>query len=327
MSPADVALLFLQVAGAPLGVRNGHALFYDSVRGEVILFGGADQVQVRGDTWSWQGSSWHLLTEAGPSPRTFPASASDPVGGQGFLFGGNRVLFGTEARGATFLADLWTWQDGRWTLESTSGPAARAEAAMAYDTKRRRIVLFGGYSRSNGVTKRLGDTWEWDGRRWTRAGDSGPTPRNGAAMAYDPIREVVILFGGSDGVASGETWEWDGTHWRRSDVPLAHPRFNTVMWYDPVKNQLLRFGGWYDGRRWGDTWEWECDGKSWTRIPASGPTPRNHAGIAYDHGRQRAVLVGGHDGDRVFGDVWEWQGDRWREVSHVAPMLRANNGH
>jgi len=146
-------------------------------------------------------------------------------------------------------------------------------------------------------------------------------------MAYDPIREVVILFGGSDGVASGETWEWDGTHWGRSDVPLADPRFNTVMWYDPVKNQLLRFGGWYDGRRWGDTWEWECDGKSWTRIPASGPTPRNHAGIAYDHGRQRAVLVGGHDGDRVFGDVWEWQGDRWREVSHVAPMLRANNGH
>ena len=26
---------------------------------------------------------------------------------------------------------------------------------------------------------RLGDTWEWDGRRWTRMSDTGPSPRSG----------------------------------------------------------------------------------------------------------------------------------------------------
>lgn len=332
-----IALLLLQMAGAgagpavrpePLpGVRNGHALFYDAVRREVILFGGADHTRVRGDTWSWQGSSWRLLTEVGPSPRTFPASASDPDSGTGFLFGGNRVLFGTDASRDTFLADLWTWQDTRWTRQPSAGPApaARAEAAMTYDTRRRRLVLFGGYSRTNGVTTRFGDTWEWDGRRWSRASDRGPTPRNGAAMAYDPVRGVSVLFGGSDGAASGETWEWDGADWTRSDVPLADPRFNTVMWYDPATKRLMRFGGWYDGRRWGDTWE--GDGTRWTRMLASGPAPRNHAAVAYDLGRQRAVLVGGHDGDHVFGDVWEWQRGRWREVARAAPMLRADNGH
>src|SRR5918995_2234984 len=332
MLTIGIALLLVQVTAAGVatpgqpsspGARNGHALFYDSVRREVILFGGADHERVRGDTWSLQGSAWRLLTEAGPTPRTFPASAYDPARGIGFLFGGNRVLFGSDTLRNTFLSDLWLWRDNQWTLQPGSGPAARAEAAMVYDTKRRRLVLFGGHNRINGVRRRLGDTWEWDGRSWRHVTDIGPTPRNGAAMAYDPGRGVSILFGGSDGAASGETWEWDGTRWVRSDVPPADPRFNTVMWFDPVRKHPKRFGGWYNGRRWGDTWEWA--GRRWKPIRADGPSPRNHTAITYDHARQRAVLAGGHDGDYVFGDVWEWQGDRWRKVFHVAPMLRAGN--
>ena len=39
--------------------------------------------------------------------------------------------------------------------------------AMAYDSARERIVLFGGRTDRSGD---LNDTWEWDGRTWTRVG-------------------------------------------------------------------------------------------------------------------------------------------------------------
>lgn len=307
------------------GVRNGHSLFYDRVRGEVILFGGADHTQVRGDTWSWQGSAWRCLVEAGPPPRTFAASAYDPLTETEYLFGGNRVLFGTDTSANTFLADLWTWHRGRWTSHPESGPAARAEAVMAFDPRRRKLVLFGGYSTTDGRQTRFGDTWEWDGRGWSQVSQTGPTPRNGSTMVFYPPRGVSILFGGSDGVASGETWSWDGRTWTRDSALTSEPRYNTVMWYDPVTEHLFRFGGWYDRRRWDDTWEY--DGLRWSRLTVRGPSPRNHAAVTYDDRRRVAVLIGGHDGDHVLGDVWEWHGGKWSKALAVPPMLRVNNGH
>lgn len=54
-----------------IGVRNAHALAYDSTRGRVVLFGGADASKVRGDTWEWDGNSWSQVSSAGPAPQRF----------------------------------------------------------------------------------------------------------------------------------------------------------------------------------------------------------------------------------------------------------------
>lgn len=308
------------------GVRNAHALFYDPNRQEVILFGGADEQAVRRDTWAWNGSSWRHLTSDGPPARTFPASAHDLEGQAAYLFGGNRVLFGNDDDTDTFLADLWKWDGTRWQLLQGEGPVpgARAEAALAFDQRRRRLVLFGGYRVTGGDRLRLGDTWEWDGRAWTQVDSAGPDPRNGSALAYDARRAVTVLFGGSTGTASSETWEWDGTRWTRSGA-TAGPRFNAVMTYDPSRRRTLRFGGWHNPRRFGDTWSY--DGTRWDSLHVTGPAPRNHAALTYDHRRGRMVLFGGHDGERVFGDVWEWVGERWVAASAVEPRMRVQNGH
>ena len=50
--------------------------------------------------------------------------------------------------------------------------------AVAYDTARGVTVLFGGDD-----DDALADTWEWDGERWTHRPVSGPSVRNGHAMA------------------------------------------------------------------------------------------------------------------------------------------------
>src|SRR5262252_1416508 len=95
------------------------------------------------------------------------------------------------------MAQVWEGNLGRflWTQRSAIGPAPRASHAMAFDSKRGRVVLFGG--RSVEGNHFFGDTWEWDGSYWTQLDDVGPAPRINHAMAYDGARGVTLLFGGA----------------------------------------------------------------------------------------------------------------------------------
>jgi len=306
-----------------LTVRNAHAMAYDSDRAKVMLFGGADERRVLGDLWEWDGKVWRKMSASGPAPRTFPAMAYDRDRKRLVLFGGNRVLFGTENDKDTFLADMWEWEGARWRMIKTATPAARAEACMVYDNARRRLVLFGGYSVVAGKRTRFGDTWEWDGRIWLQVSTSGPSPRNGATMTYDPIRRRVLLFGGNG--PSGETWTWDGKSWREVKPAVTPGRFNSVMAYDEARQQVLRFGGWNGKTRIDDTWSF--DGTVWQQLNVAGPEARNHSALVYDAKRRRLVLFGGHDGERVFGDTWEWDGSKWLRVAFRAPRQRVDNGH
>jgi hypothetical protein len=290
----------------------------------VVLFGGADERRVLADLWAWDGRDWRCLSGGGPPPRTFPALAYDGASERLVLFGGNRVLFGTEADTASFLDDMWTWDGEAWHRYDGATPSARAEPAVAYDSARRRIVLFGGHRTENGARIRLGDTWEWDGQRWEQTSTDGPSPRNGAAMAYDAGRGRVVLFGGSGG-PSADTWEWDGRTWTRNDSAQTAGRFNSAMAYDPNRRAMIRFGGWDGAGRAGGTWRYDAAG--WTRLDATGPSPRNHTGMVYDPLRETIVLFGGHDGPRVLGETWEWDGGAWAQRGDQTPRLRIDNGH
>ncbi len=82
---------------------------------------------------------------------------------------------------------------------------------MAFDPVNRTVLLFGGL---DGALRGLSDTWSWDGSAWTQLDVSGPTPRGHHAMAGDPVRKRVVLFGGSVQSNLGDTWEWDGEQWQ-----------------------------------------------------------------------------------------------------------------
>lgn len=319
-----IALNPISTAAGTPAVRNAHALAYDPERARVLLFGGADERSVHDDLWEWDGRTWRLLASGGPPARTFPALAYDRARKRLVLFGGNRVLFGSEGERDTFLGDTWEWSEGRWSRRTVEGPSPRAEAGVAYDLRRQRLVLFGGYRTSGAGRVRLGDTWEWDGSRWEeKASARGPSPRSGVAMTYDSERGRVVLFGGSGG-PNAETWEWEGTAWHRVEAP-APGRFNSAMAYDSRRKEVIRFGGWNGEVREGDTWRY--DGNRWELLPARGPEPRNHASMAYDESRGVMVLFGGHDGDRVFGDTWEWRHEAWSRVAFEPPRRRLDNGH
>ena len=314
-----------------IGVRNAHAMAYDSDRARVILFGGADESKVLGETWVWDGRHWGLVSSAGPGPRTFPAMAYDSLRKRVVLFGGNRVLFGRNPDENKFLNDTWEWDGRSWKQIEAVAPSPRAEASMAFDSRRGRMILFGGHNRAGTMGSRLGDTWEWDGKKWTKMRATGPTPRNGAAMVYDSVRGKIVLFGGSTVESvSGETWEWDGKQWTENQTALVEGRFNSVMAYESSRQKVIRFGGRYAGKPLGDTWVY--DGKQWVQITSNGPTPRNHAAMVYDSKRKVIVLFGGHDLGlqdevHVLGDTWEWDGDKWALKDAGQTKRRIDNGH
>jgi hypothetical protein len=190
------------------GVRNGHNMVYYTPSKNILLFGGADEAKVYGDTWSFSADKWKKITDDGPSPRTFPCMvmADNYV----LLFGGNAVLFGSDKNPIHYLDDTWKFQDGVWKKVALSiHPDAKAEAAIAYDPLRKKVVLFGG--RKSGEKWVDGDTWEFDGNKWSQVNTQGPTPRSGASLVYDAQLKQIVLFGGNPVIVKEK--DYNGPMW------------------------------------------------------------------------------------------------------------------
>jgi len=187
------------------GPRIHGASAYDPQRRAVIVHGGASPEGHLRDTWRWSGADWQeirwtlpfngngnsvvaadgrlmlLAAERGVSEcgelqraRVFrisleneltDAQSPGPCFSQqvpATAFAGGIVLF-AGWNGPHSPAESWTWSNGRWQ-RTESAPTRRRGAAAAYDPIRKRVVLFGGTD-DNGI---LGDTWEFDGTRWSR---------------------------------------------------------------------------------------------------------------------------------------------------------------
>jgi hypothetical protein len=147
-----------QVADVGPSARHAHAVCFDATRRRTVLVGGSSGAQALADTWEWDGEHWVQVANSGLDP-TVGASLTSGVDGS-VLFGGMSDLGGTpEIRNITL-----GWDGGQWRHLQNMGPSPRAFQGAAYDSDRRRVVLFGGTDTAIGVPDAarhlLGDTWE-----------------------------------------------------------------------------------------------------------------------------------------------------------------------
>jgi hypothetical protein len=58
--------------------------------------------------------------------------------------------------------------------------------------------------------------------------------RWGHVMAYDPVRDEILLFGGAPMRTEmlDDTWEWDGSKWQKLHVSGPTPRAYAAMAFD-----------------------------------------------------------------------------------------------
>ena len=202
-SPGTNAWTQVTPAGGPPGVRWDHALVYDPVNNELVLFGGRDLAgNALSDTWVLSCSAATTCTwtagGAGPSARYGHAMAFDLATSRVVLFGGQS--------GATLLGDVWSWNGATntWTSVTPAGtaPSARVHPALAQaDKVVPGLLMFGG--RDAGGAKN--DAWLLSGvgggsPQWQAVTTAGAAPkaRENAEMVYAPALDRVILYGGFD---------------------------------------------------------------------------------------------------------------------------------
>lgn len=256
--------------------RFAHAMVYDRSRRVTVLFGGRTAsagLNPFNDLWEWDGERWTKRIE-------------------------NSVSRGWTRVPAT-----------GWKVSERDQPVRRAHCAMAYDTRRGRVVMFGGWATDpDGGAQFLKDLWEWDGVRWRFRSSDGPVARLSPSMAYDESRGRTVLFGGQSFPQPGEApdgevvWEWDGERWHTIEPPLnpssANNRAQSRMTYDSFRNVVV-FGPTTESYSHWSFWDW--DGAEWKNFPvAHFADPivtvlhgTSNGAFAFDADRRRCVWFGG----------------------------------
>jgi hypothetical protein len=295
------------------------ALAFDEASRRTILFGGNTGAAASwtSETWAWNGSSWtELSTSDPPPPLEDPRFASGP---------GELTLFGVDR--ATREIQVWGFSGSSWSRRDPS-PAARPEvrfgSAVAYDDATGEAVLFGGYRFTGGLQQGLADTHAWTGTEWIeRSPLLSPSARYFHALAADPDRDRLILFGGIDDSVSppfsGELWEWDGrtASWIGPLGSRGGPsgRHSTAIAFDSLRSRILIHGG-SDNSTQADVWEWLGAAARWQQVETlSRPSARAAHAIAYEPDRKVIVAYGGCpqvsclDSVRPLQDTWELSRD------------------
>jgi hypothetical protein len=200
------------------------------------------------------------------------------------------------------------------------GPGPRSRHGLVYDRSAKAAVLFGGIVWDAGGRLRS-DTWELQGRQWTRvATPEAPPARHRGAMVYLANRGESLLFGGQGrtGAMFGDTWTYSGCRWLQKRLGRAtpSPRCGHCLAYDEQAGVAVLFGGIEPGDKpLGDTWLF--DGASWTRVPGVAPPARRYAAFAYAPDLGGCLLHGGAEDDhgrRTFGDAWLFHANGWKPL-------------
>jgi hypothetical protein len=187
---------------------------YDPNSNRLIVFGGNNCFPESGfnDVWtlsnangSGGASVWTQLTPSGtpPSGRSAATAVYDSADNVMIVFGG-------ETATGTLAQDSWVLTNANglggpptWTqLAPSLSPPARAGHSATYDAGNNRMIIFGGGT-SVGL---VSDVWVLSNATgiggtpsWSQLMPSGsvpPAPRVYHSAVYDPVANVMTIFGG-----------------------------------------------------------------------------------------------------------------------------------
>lgn len=273
------------------------------------------------------GGRW---TVDSPSPSEFLVVGSGAYDSKT----GEIVLFGGVENGYIF-TNIWVYNysTDKWSSESPyPHPSAGVRAAMVYDSKADRFVVFGGLS-PHGTSN---ETWIYDlnTNAWTQMRPAlSPSARYSQTMAYDTSADRVILFGGhvgpyqddgsEDSLGANETWAYDlnsniWTNMNPSSKPTG--RSGHAMAYDAQAHRTVVEGGRVSCNTnivpnpscmSGETWAYDFAANAWAQR-ATGPAQVDYA-MAYDLQSNRVVLFCPDPNTDWMFDTWsyDYASDTW----------------
>ena len=253
------------------------------------------------------------------------------------VFGG--AQHGRSAARQAVDNSLWGWNSNGWKLLSRTGPSAREDAKMGFHDADRVAYMYGGRTYdSSGKPQVMDDLWSWDGKTWKLlVAHAQPGKRIHANMAYDKLRNTIVLFGGAmfEGEFTNDLWEWHAGKWKKidfSDGPA--PRLAHAQTYSSALKRTLIIGGINNkGETLHDVWAW--DGKEFELLDNNVPAVEVGQGnaVSIDENNAVKLLLCGRPaamaevkrmkGNDYVNGSWLWNGKNWTKVSSVlSPSLR-----
>jgi hypothetical protein len=287
--------------------RARYGATYDPTNRRALIFGGRWRIEngsgdytLYNDLWQFDfvTRTWTLLDDGnGPSKRTYSSLAWDDTTETLYLFGG---MTNTSPMTIDVNMKVWRWDGAEWERSSTSGdkPSQRTFLSEAWDSKRQKLVIFGG---------QVGDYWSYaynetyaldvNTMEWAQlnAGD-GPSTRMHGHLTYDTARDRYLMFGGHTDIGDGndlwamnpETGSWSvdrgadeftgvglGCAGVSSEVPADYVDQDTSAperrhrgMFTLMHDSLWIFGGMHAecSDHLDDTWRYPLSGGDWTEL-------------------------------------------------------------
>jgi hypothetical protein len=234
------------------------------------------------------------------------------------------LLFGASDPSGASTADVWELSlsgSPTWTLLLTAGtkPPPRSGHVLLYDSRRERLLLFGG---ADSITRN--DSWALDltvvPPAWGQGLPTGTLPSRRAycQAVYDSLNDRAVLFGGADSLTQegppigirADVWvlpftgPFAWTELTPTGTPPS-PRAGGAVIYDRARQRMVLFGG-YDGNVLDDGFTLSLDASpAWAALGASGGPPAARAipGVIYEAPEDRMVIFGGFT-EGTLNDVW-----------------------
>jgi hypothetical protein len=267
-----------------------HGGAYDSSRDRLVVFGGSEisadgkTVSPVYDTWEFDGTTWVQKNAAGPKVAK-PLLAYDAARNQ-------TIMLGLDEASATVMyaydAAAATWNQ----LKPATLPECVNEGAMVYNTTWNNVFYTGGVcATALGVE----ETMEWDGTNWVETGTLVATGRiYGAAVAYDPDRDFIVMFGGTTTANTTRSFTFVLTNliWINVTNSTVDPTPRSLYTFvsDPVSQSIWMFGGIDDNQTYLDFWRYRNG--LWEEY-FTGGEPANciYPNAAWDTDRNKMVLI------------------------------------
>ncbi len=160
-----------------------------------------------------------------------------------------------------------------------------------------------------------------------------PPPVLGGAIAYDPVRDEMVLAGGGHIAEAGSgralkgytgTWVYSYRDNDWQQLPLRRqppPRMNTRMVADTKNGMLVVFGGDAQNAYLADTWIFDLRSRTWEVSRArSGPPPRAGHFTVFDL-QTGLVIIGGGYNRTDLRDMWGYDAarDHWQRLTGEVP--------
>jgi hypothetical protein len=263
---------------------------------------------------------------------SFSAYAGDPPAGRidyaiAYFPPANAIIMHGgwgPASGWDPLNEVWKLDANGWSQMPAAGSPAMAHHSMTYDSARQVLVVCGKKDLTNWQDSTY-ETWEFDGSAWTKKADI-PTAAAGGdvEIAYDPSRQLTVLYATGFDPGTSETLEYSGAanSWVKKS-PAQQPTATAdgaLMKFDETTGKVTLIVGaenFVQHTETDETWLW--DGVNWTQVAGAQPQKALRGGMVFDGSRGEMVLL------TTAMETWIFNGTAWTKRTPASSPAPSGN--